>query len=51
MTGDFFQLPPVSKGVAKFAFEAKCWTECVKRTVNLNQVFRQKDQSQSQCHP
>jgi ATP-dependent DNA helicase PIF1 len=44
MTGDFFQLPPVTKvGPVKFAFEAKMWTECIQSTVNLTKVFRQKD--------
>jgi len=41
VTGDFFQLPPVSS--SKFAFEAKEWSNCVDHTVNLTQVFRQKD--------
>lgn len=44
MTGDFFQLPPVTKyGSPKFAFEAKGWKECIQATVNLTKVFRQKD--------
>ena len=44
MTGDFFQLPPVTKsGMPKFAFEAKAWKECIQATVNLRKVFRQKD--------
>lgn len=45
ITGDFFQLPPVTKGqkTPKFAFEADNWAKCIKRTVNLTQVFRQKD--------
>ncbi|GAA5849249.1 hypothetical protein JCM8547_006492 [Rhodosporidiobolus lusitaniae] len=44
VTGDFFQLPPVTKGVTPtFAFEAKAWQECIDHTVNLTQVFRQKD--------
>lgn len=44
MTGDFFQLPPVTKaGQPKFAFEAKAWKECIDVTVNLTKVFRQKD--------
>jgi len=46
ITGDFFQLPPVpDRGqVAKFAFEAKGWKECIPHTIRLNSVFRQKDQ-------
>lgn len=44
ITGDFFQLPPVTKGgMPKFAFEAKAWKECIRATVNLKKVFRQKD--------
>ncbi|GAA6060678.1 hypothetical protein JCM10212_005060 [Sporobolomyces blumeae] len=44
VTGDFFQLPPVTKGVVPtFAFEAKAWQSCIDHTVNLTQVFRQKD--------
>ncbi|PFH51817.1 hypothetical protein AMATHDRAFT_114475, partial [Amanita thiersii Skay4041] len=46
VTGDFFQLPPVSKGSSqvRFAFEAKYWRETIKRTFNLTKVFRQRDQ-------
>ncbi|GAA5924183.1 hypothetical protein JCM1841_006870 [Sporobolomyces salmonicolor] len=44
ITGDFFQLPPVTKGVTPtFAFEAQAWKSCIDHTVNLTQVFRQKD--------
>jgi ATP-dependent DNA helicase PIF1 len=43
VTGDFFQLPPVSKGTSSFAFEAKAWKSSIHHTVNLTQVFRQKD--------
>src|SRR5258708_28598787 len=42
--GDFFQLPPVSRGQPTFAFEATLWKDCVERTFNLTKVFRQKDQ-------
>lgn len=44
VTGDFFQLPPVARGQPTFAFEAKLWSETVKRTFNLTKVFRQHDQ-------
>lgn len=46
LTGDFFQLPPVTKGGAepKFCFEAETWTESIDTSVNLTKVFRQKDQ-------
>ncbi|GAA5841864.1 hypothetical protein JCM3766R1_005592 [Sporobolomyces carnicolor] len=44
VTGDFFQLPPVTKGtMPTFAFEAKAWQSAIDHTVNLTQVFRQKD--------
>jgi ATP-dependent DNA helicase PIF1 len=45
VTGDFFQLPPVSKdNTCLFAFEAKTWGEVVERTFNLTHVFRQRDE-------
>ena len=46
VTGDFFQLPPVTKGngQVKFAFEASMWKETIKHTYNLTKVFRQSDQ-------
>lgn len=44
VTGDFFQLPPVSRGTAKFSFEADCWGDSIQRTFNLTKVFRQRDQ-------
>jgi len=45
ITGDFFQLPPVSASGhrAKFAFEAGTWTTSIEHTIGLNHVFRQKD--------
>ncbi|OXH20987.1 ATP-dependent DNA helicase PIF1 [Cryptococcus neoformans] len=46
LTGDFFQLPPVTKGqVPQFAFEAKCWPELFshKNIKTLTRVFRQRD--------
>lgn len=45
VTGDFFQLPPVTKGnsMPKFAFEAEMWNETIHMSVNLSKVFRQKD--------
>jgi ATP-dependent DNA helicase PIF1 len=49
LTGDFFQLPPVSRGMATFAFEAKAWKSSIDYTVNLTQVFRQKDTSAFRC--
>lgn len=48
VTGDFFQLPPVSKDrTSKFAFEAESWRAAISQTVLLTQVFRQKDGSKS----
>ena len=46
VTGDFFQLPPVTKGGqgVKFAFEAQLWKETIQKTYNLTKVFRQRDQ-------
>lgn len=42
--GDFFQLPPVSKdGPPKFVFESVIWHRLVKRTVELQRIFRQED--------
>ena len=44
VTGDFFQLPPVSPGGnAQFVFESARWAEVVQHKFNLTQVFRQKD--------
>jgi len=46
LTGDFFQLPPVEKnGQARFCFEAASWKSTIHATIQLEQVFRQKDQS------
>ncbi|KAK6533385.1 hypothetical protein TWF694_011916 [Orbilia ellipsospora] len=45
VTGDFFQLPPVPDNgrMAKFAFEANTWANCVDHTILLTHIFRQKD--------
>ncbi|KAF5391863.1 hypothetical protein D9757_001833 [Collybiopsis confluens] len=45
ITGDFFQLPPVTKGNQEplFAFESPAWRDTLDCTVNLTHVFRQKD--------
>lgn len=49
ITGDFFQLPPVTKGNAEpfFAFESLEWKKSIEHTVTLAHVFRQKDHSLS----
>ena len=46
VTGDFFQLPPVTKEgqQPKFCFDAATWPETISEQVNLTKVFRQKDQ-------
>lgn len=52
VTGDFFQLPPVSKGPSgqvKFAFEGELWGQAIKKTFNLTKVFRQKDPGKPQA--
>ncbi|EMG45970.1 RRM3 ATP-dependent DNA helicase RRM3 [Candida maltosa Xu316] len=42
-SGDFFQLPPVSKDVRPtFCFLAESWSRVIKETVVLKQVFRQR---------
>ncbi|MBN3298607.1 PIF1 helicase, partial [Amia calva] len=43
--GDFLQLPPVSKGKAKFCFQAKSWRKCIHVNMELTDVRRQTDQS------
>ncbi|CAG8442625.1 14041_t:CDS:2, partial [Acaulospora morrowiae] len=45
VTGDFFQLPPIadSSNNVKFCFEANSWKNCIKHTIQLTQVFRQKE--------
>ncbi|EEB92484.1 hypothetical protein MPER_08997, partial [Moniliophthora perniciosa FA553] len=45
VTGDFFQLPPVTKNNQEptFAFESPAWKRTLEHTINLTQVFRQKD--------
>lgn len=45
-SGDFHQLPPVSKGreaaaARKFAFEAASWRQCIHHCAQLTKVFRQ----------
>ncbi|KAI1792662.1 PIF1-like helicase-domain-containing protein [Ganoderma leucocontextum] len=45
VTGDFFQLPPVTKSGVEpfFAFESESWKKCIDHTVTLTEVYRQKD--------
>eukprot|EP00050_Salpingoeca_kvevrii_P016392 m.55038 g.55038 ORF g.55038 m.55038 type:complete len:593 (-) comp6896_c0_seq2:61-1839(-) len=45
LVGDFLQLPPVTKGSTpkRFCFEASCWKECRLTTVELKQIYRQKE--------
>lgn len=41
--GDFYQLPPVSKGECMFAFESAAWKETVTSILELTIIQRQKD--------
>jgi len=48
LTGDFFQLPPVSRNNAndpesQFCFQSESWRRCIDKVVCLKQVFRQAD--------
>jgi ATP-dependent DNA helicase PIF1 len=50
LCGDFCQLPPVPDRIdrkivpATFAFDSKCWYDCVGEPMKLTRVFRQKDE-------
>ena len=44
LTGDFFQLPPVNIENG-FAFQAKCWDPLVDYTIELQQNYRQNDET------
>lgn len=45
ITGDFFQLPPVSRDrTARLCFESEKWTSAIQEQLLLRKVFRQKDQ-------
>jgi len=46
LVGDFLQLPPVTKdgGAPRFCFEARSWGKCIKAHIELQHVFRQKNQ-------
>lgn len=50
ITGDFFQLPPVTPSGKEvcFAFESSAWKTSIERIITLTQVFRQKDDSKCQ---
>eukprot|EP00747_Dinoflagellata_sp_TGD_P212434 gnl/TRDRNA2_/TRDRNA2_85524_c0_seq1.p1 gnl/TRDRNA2_/TRDRNA2_85524_c0~~gnl/TRDRNA2_/TRDRNA2_85524_c0_seq1.p1 ORF type:complete len:685 (-),score=162.88 gnl/TRDRNA2_/TRDRNA2_85524_c0_seq1:78-2087(-) len=49
LCGDFFQLPPVSKGStgddSRYCFESPLWDTCVQHSIELTTVFRQQDSS------
>eukprot|EP00092_Neocalanus_flemingeri_P020384 GFUD01022082.1.p1 GENE.GFUD01022082.1~~GFUD01022082.1.p1 ORF type:complete len:663 (-),score=151.50 GFUD01022082.1:268-2256(-) len=46
LTGDFLQLPPVSKDDnRRFAFETSAWQRCVQMNIELTEVKRQSDQA------
>lgn len=44
ITGDFLQLPPVSRNSsARFCFQARSWNAVIEHTVGLTHIFRQTD--------
>jgi len=45
LVGDFYQLPPVTKGSdqVKFVFESRLWSETINHIVELKQIMRQAD--------
>ena len=43
MVGDFFQLPPVSKGEVSFVFESPVWASMGLTTYALTKIVRQKN--------
>ena len=47
LVGDFFQLPPVTKGddSVKFAFESEAWPTTITSSVELTIIQRQKDEA------
>ena len=47
LVGDFFQLPPVTKGddSVKFAFESEAWPSAITSSVELTIIQRQKDEA------
>ena len=45
LVGDFFQLPPVTKGSdMQFAFESESWSTAITSSVELTIIQRQKDE-------
>lgn len=45
LSGDFYQLPPVTRGQmeTRFAFESNTWGTCIQSVVELSTIFRQND--------
>ncbi|ETV82481.1 hypothetical protein H257_05105 [Aphanomyces astaci] len=43
LSGDFYQLPPVTKGEPTFCFESQAWQRGINTSICLDQVFRQSD--------
>ncbi|KAF7292554.1 ATP-dependent DNA helicase PIF1 [Mycena indigotica] len=43
VSGDFLQLPPVTKKTVKYAFESQMWDQTIEQAFILTEVFRQKD--------
>ena len=48
ISGDFFQLPPVNRK-EKFAFQADTWDNCIQKTIELTQVYRQNENNFVTC--
>lgn len=42
-TGDFLQLPPITKNNRTFAFESRAWKEANFKIINLTKIYRQTD--------
>ena len=53
ITGDFFQLPPVTQNKDEpfFAFQSSEWNKCIEHTITLTHVFRQRDHGLSLIFP
>ena len=45
VVGDFLQLPPITRGELKFAFEAKSWERFGFKTVVLEKIWRTDDKA------
>ena len=43
ITGDFYQLPPVTEELESFAFQSKCWKDLIDYTIILKTIHRQNE--------